>query len=126
VPMSDLGQVLLRTLDAGDLAELRRKLGLDSEPQTPASGAQALMSAAAAAERCGCSVETVRRAARSGALRAVKIGRRWRFDPVALTTWLESVESGAQLKTQSRHGPKRSGRIMRDAFRRTDDPTSSS
>jgi excisionase family DNA binding protein len=86
--VSALGEALLDSLDADDLARLRDLLAVD-KTEIIEQPADRLLTPAEAAQRIGVNVETVRRAVRSGALPAARIGRAVRIAEDDLATWLE-------------------------------------
>lgn len=100
--MSDLGRALLDALDADDLAELRRRLGL-SERSTAVGRPtpEPLMTVEQAARRASTHPETIRRAVRDGRLPAGRVGRSLRIAPDALSAWLSGPHGAPQQPSRS-------------------------
>ncbi len=90
--MTPLGRALLDALDEDDLDTLAERLIPRLAPRLasakPVDVADAMLTCAEAAQRAGTHVETVRRAVRSGALRAGRAGRSPRIAPADLDAWL--------------------------------------
>ncbi len=115
--MSTLGVALLEQLDGDDVAELRRRLGIPSEREPDPIEHEAMLTPGAAAERLNVNVETIRRAVRSGALSAVRVGRQLRISPRALDEWLAGDRRPSTSARRSRPPRPRSRRSpMRDAL----------
>jgi excisionase family DNA binding protein len=79
-----------------------------------------LLTVAQAAERAGCHAETIRRAARSGALPASRVGRAVRIDPADLAEWLSEPHGARQTPVRRPRAARPRGRRnpMRDALAR--------
>lgn len=123
--MTDLARAPLDDLDPASLDALtdliwpRILVRLDAVVEAP----ERLLTASEAASRANVNVETIYRAARSGALAAGRVGRAIRIDPADLEQWIRAGER--------RHGPgvpgtstrarrSRAGRPMADALERLD------
>lgn len=123
--MTDLARALLDDLDPATLDRLAEALlpriltRLDAAPATrPSDGPRPLLSAAEAAELTSVSVETVRRAVRSGALPAGRAGRRLRIHADDLEAWLRAGERPAPAPRP--RARRRAGRPLADALARLD------
>lgn len=127
--MSRFGRTLLEQLDPGDLEELRRLLGLD-RPGDPGEvevvKAGRLLTVAEAAARAHVHVETVRRAVRSGALRASRAGRAVRVEQTDLEAWLRRPRASSRAESNPRPGRRRRARrsVMGDVMRQLDSDAS--
>ncbi|MGC9222267.1 MAG: helix-turn-helix domain-containing protein, partial [Solirubrobacteraceae bacterium] len=86
--MSELGRSLIGQLDAADLELLATRLRELAPLPRPVSESRPLLTPAEAAARATVHVETIRRAVRSGALKARRAGRATRIDPEDLAAWL--------------------------------------
>jgi excisionase family DNA binding protein len=120
--MSGLGRLLLDALDEGDLTELAERLAPLVPPRlaptNPVEMAEAMLTCSQAAQRTGTHVETIRRAVRSGALRAGKAGRSPRIAPADLDSWLRGNGRSAR-QTRRSPAPRPTGkrRPLADALR---------
>jgi excisionase family DNA binding protein len=92
----------IRPATPDELAELRGLLAL---PRAGYESAALLLTVEDAAARANCSSETIRRACRSGRLRASRIGSQWRVSPEALAEWLTAPrpENRRADRVASRH-----------------------
>jgi excisionase family DNA binding protein len=127
--MSDIARALVAELDDDALDRLAEMLAprilarLDAL-QFPAHGfpasaaPEALLTCGQAAERAGVHVETIRRAARSGALPAARAGRVVRISPADLSAWLEDARKPVAVGSSRRRRP-RTGRTLADALATT-------
>lgn len=126
--MSDLGRSFLSQLDDEDREAFRDWLGPAVPP--PALGLvpnvepRRMLTAVDASDCVGVHVETIRRAVRAGALRAVRAGRSVRIDPDDLAAWLTTSHAvgAAEELPRRRHGRSRSP--MTDALSRLDNAAS--
>jgi len=132
--VTDLWRGLLNGADLDDLAELARLLSpLLPEPErqeVSAAGAEAMLTCSQAAQRAGAHAETIRRAVRSGALSAGRVGRSLRIAPSHLDAWL----SGDRRRTSARQPadrrprdgrPSAARRPLADAFASMEEDASS-
>ena len=119
--MTALARSLLGSLDADDLAELAERLAPFLAPRlataTPVETQEAMLTCSQAARRAGAHVETIRRAVRSGALRAGRVGRSPRIAPTDLDAWLRG--SARDEQTSLLRAPRATGkrRPLADALR---------
>jgi excisionase family DNA binding protein len=115
---SDLGHALLgavREMDAEDLDELRRLLGVTEAPAPREPGA---LTCSQAAARARCCVETIRRAVRSGALPAGNVGRSPRIAEADLDGWLAESSSTRPARAACHVRTRARRRPMADALAR--------
>lgn len=102
-----LARALLDDLDADGealdrLAELLAP-HMAAHTATPqAAPSERLLTCAEAAQRTGVHIETIRRAVRSGALRAGRAGRSPRIAPADLDAWLAGADRAAGRTPQPR------------------------
>ena len=119
--MTELGRALLDALDEDDLAELAERLAPLVTPRLapakPVEAAEVMLTCSEAALRTGTHVETIRRAVRSGALRAGTAGRSARIAPADLGAWLRG--SAPDGRTSRPRAPQPTGkrRPLADALR---------
>lgn len=129
--MTDLWRGLLNAADLDDLAELAKLLSpLLPEPDRREVSAAVMLTCSQAAQRARTHVETIRRAVRSGALPAGRVGRSLRIAPSHLDAWLSGDRRasaprppGGRRPRASRPRPAR--RPLADAFAGTEDDVSS-
>ncbi len=123
--MTDLWRGLLKAADLDDLAELAKLLSpLLLEPEreeVSAAGGEVMLTCSQAAQRTGTHVETIRRAVRSGALPAGRVGRSLRIAPSHLDAWLSGdrrrVSPPQPIDCGPRAGRSRAARRpLADAF----------
>lgn len=123
--MTDLWRGLLNAADPDDLAELAKLLSpLLLEPEreeVSAAGGEVMLSCSQAAQRAGTHVETIRRAVRSGALPAGRVGRSLRIAPSHLDAWLSVDGRCASARRPPARRPRASRprparRPLADAF----------
>jgi excisionase family DNA binding protein len=102
-----------RELDRlADLLAPRIRARSDADASAPA----ALLTCAQAAQRAGAHIETIRRAVRSGALPAGRVGRSARIEPADLDAWLApAADRPRRPRTHSRR-PKAGRNPMADAI----------
>jgi len=119
--MTALARALLDALDDDDLVELAERLAPllppRRAPAKPLETQEAMLTCAQAAQQAGTHVETIRRAVRSGALRAGMAGRSPRIAPADLDAWLRG--SGRNGQTPRSRAPQPTGkrRPLADALR---------
>ncbi len=110
--MTALARALLDSLDDDGLAELAERLAPFLAPRlapaTPVETQEAMLTCSQAAQRAGAHVETVRRAVRSGALRAGRVGRSPRIAPADLDAWVRA--SGRDEQTSRSRAPRATGK----------------
>jgi excisionase family DNA binding protein len=119
--MSALGAALIDDLDNDDLARLAARLRpfLGDPAAADDRPPEQLLTAAEAAQRARCSVETIRRAVRSGALPSRSVGRAIRIAGEDLDGWLAHPRGERQRPsraTRNRGTPAR--RPLADALAR--------
>jgi excisionase family DNA binding protein len=119
--MTALARALLDSLDEDTLDALAERLAPLLAPRlapaTPVETQDAMLTCAQAAQRAGTHVETIRRAVRSGALRAGRVGRSPRIAPADLDSWLRG--SARDEQTSRSRAPRATGRRrpLADALR---------
>lgn len=129
--MSDLGRALVETLDDNDIDALAKRVAqrLGETASAEAPSPNVVWTAAEAAARADCGVETIRRAARSRKLVARRVGSRWRIVPEDLEAWMCAPGSseGASKPTGQTRPQRTARRLMRDALRQVEKvPTTAS
>lgn len=67
---------------------------MESDPHARPIGLPRLLEVAHVAHRLSASQEYVRRLIRDGKLRAIRLGTRYRVDPVDLQTFIDAARSG--------------------------------
>jgi excisionase family DNA binding protein len=104
----------LETADAATIERARRALGVttDAPPPSPA----ALLTCAEAAEHASVHIESIRRAVRSGALPAGRVGRSPRIAPADLAAWLGGDESRPQPPRPRARRPRADRRPLAGAL----------
>jgi excisionase family DNA binding protein len=118
--VSDLARALLAELDgeALDLFADRLAPRLQQRIGTP-TGTEILLTCRQAADRAGLHVETIRRAVRSGALRAGRAGRSLRIWPADLEAWLDRGEPSDRTPRRSPRQRKAGRRPLAEALAST-------
>lgn len=117
--VTELGRALLDQLGPDDLDRLAALLAprLADVDLQDATDPGPLLTCAEAARRSGCHVETIRRAARSGALSNVRAGRSLRIRADDLEAWLSrSRTPGRTARRQRATSSRTIRRPMRDAL----------
>jgi excisionase family DNA binding protein len=103
----------LADLDSDALDRLAELLAprLERIATAPASSAGQLLTCGETATRAGTCVDTIRRAIRSGALGAYRVGREWRIAPADLEAWL--IRGKARTQPSSPPRAQRPGAALR-------------
>jgi len=129
--VTDLWRGLLNAADPDDLAELAKLLSpLLPEPERWEVSAAVMLTCSQAAQRAGTHPETIRRAIRSGALSAGRVGRSLRIAPSHLDAWLSgdrrrtSVRQPADRRPRADR-PRAAGRPLAEAFASMEEDASS-
>ncbi|MGI8712388.1 MAG: helix-turn-helix domain-containing protein [Solirubrobacteraceae bacterium] len=128
--MTDLWRGLLTAADPDDLAELAKLLSPLLEPERREVSPAVMLTCSQAAQRAGTHVETIRRAVRSGALPAGRVGRSLRIAPSHIDAWLSGdrcrVSAPRPLDRGPRAGRSRAARRpLADTFASMEDDTPS-
>jgi excisionase family DNA binding protein len=113
-----LAEAVLADLDGDALDRLAELLAprLPGIVTAPARFTEPLLTCAEAASRARTHVETIRRAIRSGALRAYHVGREWRIAPADLDAWLNLKQPRERLPRPGVRRPSTRGRPLADAL----------
>jgi excisionase family DNA binding protein len=111
--MSDLGHAWVAALDPSDFAALAERLA-PFLPGAEPCAAESMLTCSQAAQRAVVHAETIRRAVRSGALPASKVGRSLRIAPTDFDAWLSGARDASLPQPLSRRqragGPRSAAR----------------
>jgi len=115
--VTDIARALIDDLDDDTLDHLAELLAprilarFEPAPVEPAD----LLTCAEAAAQAHVHVETIRRAARSGALPAARAGRTVRIAPADLSAWLQDAQTPVSV-SRPRARRSKGGRTLADAL----------